>query len=510
MPIQASRDLIVKNTSSKKPNFSEDDRGAVMIIGLFMAMALVGFTFFTIGVGKAFLFRERGQEAADSVAIGAAIIQARGMNVIASLNVFLLCMSYGFLTFRMMEATFFHLAQIIGVPAWGFGLSKYFTIATGEVSPRSFELGRLPPFGCLDLKTRNAVGHGDEMSVTVDDGSVSGLMNSGWACGENPTLMSLLPWNAPGRPFAPGQRFTNYLDRTGLNGSVPNDLPIRIVVTHNWIRGLNMFVEYANGFVVDAFVHAQDDAATNYAVASRDLAGEMAAHFDGVGSLVNMQNGGGARVTGITTATGHLPINTDINAGTGGADRTLASLCVRAAQDALFNASTVDRNLVSELPARNTASVINGGSFQSFRNSLFTTNRIAQDFWCDSTDRGAIGGANYWSTRKYAFFPDGAGADYENGGRAFASTGEIGGTLTDNNRKPQGVVGQVTAGTEQETATYFASAEFFYDCAAQWNDSTCNGRSSSAMGAASKDMTLFRPEWRARLIKAEGRANAMH
>jgi hypothetical protein len=63
-----------------------DDRGAIMVMGIFMCVILVGGLWYIAGIGDALIFRERMQEAADSVAFSAAVIQARGMNIIVMIN----------------------------------------------------------------------------------------------------------------------------------------------------------------------------------------------------------------------------------------------------------------------------------------------------------------------------------------------------------------------------------------------------------------------------------------
>jgi hypothetical protein len=64
-----------------------DTRGAVLVAALFMAAALVGALWYVIGVGDAILYRQRMQDAADAAAYSGAVIHARGMNLIALVNV---------------------------------------------------------------------------------------------------------------------------------------------------------------------------------------------------------------------------------------------------------------------------------------------------------------------------------------------------------------------------------------------------------------------------------------
>lgn len=73
-----------------RPSFAEairDDRGAILVAGVFMAILLAAGLFFLAGVGRALVYREGLQDSADAVAFTAAVYHARGMNLIAFLNI---------------------------------------------------------------------------------------------------------------------------------------------------------------------------------------------------------------------------------------------------------------------------------------------------------------------------------------------------------------------------------------------------------------------------------------
>jgi hypothetical protein len=63
-----------------------DTRGAAIVIGLFFAVMLSGFLYYVIGIGEAIVYRETMQDAADAGAFSAAVVHARGMNVIVLIN----------------------------------------------------------------------------------------------------------------------------------------------------------------------------------------------------------------------------------------------------------------------------------------------------------------------------------------------------------------------------------------------------------------------------------------
>ncbi|MCC6555559.1 MAG: hypothetical protein IT372_21570 [Polyangiaceae bacterium] len=66
-----------------------DRRGAVVVMGLFMSIFLVGSLWYLIGIGDAALYRARLDAGSDAISFGAAVYHARGMNMIAMLNLIL-------------------------------------------------------------------------------------------------------------------------------------------------------------------------------------------------------------------------------------------------------------------------------------------------------------------------------------------------------------------------------------------------------------------------------------
>ena len=74
-------------TQSSGAGLLADERGAIMVMGLFFACLLIGAMLSMKGLGDAILFRHRMQEAADHEVYASAVVHARGMNLIAALNV---------------------------------------------------------------------------------------------------------------------------------------------------------------------------------------------------------------------------------------------------------------------------------------------------------------------------------------------------------------------------------------------------------------------------------------
>ena len=67
-------------------SLGHDRSGAVMLVAVFLASMLVGGLWYLVGIGNAALFRERVQDGADSAAFAGAVYHARGMNLVAMIN----------------------------------------------------------------------------------------------------------------------------------------------------------------------------------------------------------------------------------------------------------------------------------------------------------------------------------------------------------------------------------------------------------------------------------------
>ena len=79
-----------------------DKSGAIMVMGVFMAALMVGFIYYVKGIGDAILFRERMQDASDSGAFAAVTVHARGMNLIALINITMVSVLAVVTAFRLL------------------------------------------------------------------------------------------------------------------------------------------------------------------------------------------------------------------------------------------------------------------------------------------------------------------------------------------------------------------------------------------------------------------------
>jgi hypothetical protein len=71
-------------------SLADDQRGAIMLTGLFMSCFLIGALWFIVGIGDAIVFRDKMQEAADVGAFSSAALHAKGMNFISLCNLVML------------------------------------------------------------------------------------------------------------------------------------------------------------------------------------------------------------------------------------------------------------------------------------------------------------------------------------------------------------------------------------------------------------------------------------
>ena len=86
----------------QRPSVARDTSGAIMVMGVFMAALMVGIIYYVKGIGDAISFRERMQDAADSGAFAAAAVHARGMNLIALINITMVSVLAVVTAFRLL------------------------------------------------------------------------------------------------------------------------------------------------------------------------------------------------------------------------------------------------------------------------------------------------------------------------------------------------------------------------------------------------------------------------
>jgi hypothetical protein len=92
-----------------------DRAGATMVMGVFIAALLVGMIYYVWGIGDVIMHRERMQDASDTAAFSAAVMHARGMNMLALINMVMAALA-------MVSATLAVIANMIKYAAMAASL----------------------------------------------------------------------------------------------------------------------------------------------------------------------------------------------------------------------------------------------------------------------------------------------------------------------------------------------------------------------------------------------------
>ncbi len=79
-----------------------DNRGAIMVLGIFFACMMIGWMWMLIGLGDAMIWRDRSQEATDAITYTSAAVQAKGMNFIAFINIVMLLIVAAYLAMAFL------------------------------------------------------------------------------------------------------------------------------------------------------------------------------------------------------------------------------------------------------------------------------------------------------------------------------------------------------------------------------------------------------------------------
>jgi len=100
----------------------DEERGGIMVLGLMLGAFTVAALFYLIDVGYASIWREATQDAADATAFEAAVWEARGMNVIAALNIFIAVVMMVLMAWRMVLFSIGLLTVVAGIACFVPGL----------------------------------------------------------------------------------------------------------------------------------------------------------------------------------------------------------------------------------------------------------------------------------------------------------------------------------------------------------------------------------------------------
>ncbi len=109
-----------EGSSAPGGSLLSDSRGAVMFMGVFMALFLIGALWFLVGIGDAIVYRQAAQEASDSGVFSSAAIHAKGMNIIAFLNCLMLAIVFIYLILAIIVDVILFVTglAIAGIVTW--------------------------------------------------------------------------------------------------------------------------------------------------------------------------------------------------------------------------------------------------------------------------------------------------------------------------------------------------------------------------------------------------------
>src|SRR4029079_7182069 len=106
--------------TANRPSFVDDRDGAMLVIAIPMAVLLTALLYHMVGVGNAVVLSQDMRRAADLAAYDCAVRHARGMNVVAVMNVLMMGVESVFATWRLLHTALLPLV-IAGCPPQGVG-----------------------------------------------------------------------------------------------------------------------------------------------------------------------------------------------------------------------------------------------------------------------------------------------------------------------------------------------------------------------------------------------------
>jgi hypothetical protein len=88
----------------ERENLLRDQRGVIAVTGVLMGAFLIGAVWYVWGIGNAIQYRENMQNSADTSAFAAAVFDARGMNVLALINIIMTIVMMFLVAVKLVQA----------------------------------------------------------------------------------------------------------------------------------------------------------------------------------------------------------------------------------------------------------------------------------------------------------------------------------------------------------------------------------------------------------------------
>lgn len=114
----------VATWNEKAETLGRDARGAILVPAIVMGALLTGALFYVAAVGDAIIFRTQLQDAADTTAFTSAVWHAKGMNIVAVINILMSLVLCVIVLFHVLEVICLIIALIPGVGGAAMGIFR--------------------------------------------------------------------------------------------------------------------------------------------------------------------------------------------------------------------------------------------------------------------------------------------------------------------------------------------------------------------------------------------------
>ncbi len=416
---------LIQTMRARIKELFKSDNGAIMIMGTFMGIGLIGATWYVIGLGDAIIYKNKVQEAADSAAFSAAAVHAKGMNFIAAINIIMLVLTALWLIINIIEDILGAILDIVGSTPGKLGNVSCVADTNeviGVVGPVSINFIR----SCCE-----AAGIPPSVNTIVLAGGVaSGGSSDAVFC----TISGIV------KPIHDKVREARKSYGNALDTILPN-LGRAERVVKNIVTPPGAF---AAGFI----------AGNQY---------QETALVIGASMIPAPGAGGGI---------GGLPLET----------KEFSDLCDHAVQGVF---DWINDSVLGNIPG--VGSLIQNFPFKQIIGIIDDIIKGALvSRYCD----GGRGGP--FDKEGFEVVKGGVG----NGSEQLQLWAFVPSTHDDNKAKivPIGSRGRAAAPVASVSNTYFAQAEYFYNCSETWGDDACNG---------DNDYAMFGLRWQARLRRVK-------
>ena len=124
--------LLRDSSTGADRSLVRDQSGAMMVMGLFMALFMIGSLYYILGVGDAVIFRRLMQDGSDAGSFAASVTAAKGMNLIVLFNIIMAILVGILMLIRIIEWVLFILGLILMATVYKSGRTELSITATAS------------------------------------------------------------------------------------------------------------------------------------------------------------------------------------------------------------------------------------------------------------------------------------------------------------------------------------------------------------------------------------------